>query len=247
MNTITKISKSEQSDPLAPLDLLTIEAEAVVRDSDTIAMAISNQHCLLSRRETDPISEINQRIANLNALELNNGRLDALAARITDGLRPASRGEIGEHVALLLGSFPCSNAPDPAVYTRMMVEEVITAAPSLIPLDAACRSLRRTHRWPPAIAKVLATISVETKSWGHRLDCARHMLRRRTQAVAALMEQRDHMASEEAKRLECLKLQLVALKAELDEVKTKGRQPGSRWPWAIKADIERVQRALGGR
>lgn len=114
------------------------------------------------------------------------------------------------------------------------IEEVAAVAPSLIPLDAACRGLRRTLCWPPAVADVLKALSLETERCRHRLDCARGIVVQRAQAVAELTEQRDRRARDEAERRDRLKRQLATLEAELERSTQRAEAPGCVGPGTSK-------------
>jgi hypothetical protein len=80
-----------------------------------------------------------------------------------EGFASVSKAEVSKHIALLIGSFPTSNVPEPKVFTTMMVEDVTAAKPSWLALYLGCRSVRRHNRFMPAIAEVLSAI--ERKEW----------------------------------------------------------------------------------
>jgi hypothetical protein len=72
---------------------------------------------------------------------------------------------IEEQVALLLGSFPNAGPHNPAVYSGMLVEEIVAAGPSAVALEATCREIRRTKNFAPTIAEVLKILKEkETES-----------------------------------------------------------------------------------
>ena len=62
---------------------------------------------------------------------------------------------IRKAIATLLGSFPNAAPGDPKVYTAMLLEEVNAADPSYEVLESACRKIRRTSKFVPAVAEVL--------------------------------------------------------------------------------------------
>src|SRR5262249_34836875 len=50
--------------------------------------------------------------------------------------------EIAMMVAKLVGSFPTSNIPDPKVFVRVLIEDVMACNPSFVVFDSACKTLR---------------------------------------------------------------------------------------------------------
>ena len=232
---------------LASLDHLAVQAEAVVSDYRLIDETVTKIGVRLSALEPErAITEIGQGLAVLNTLELNQDSLQMLALRIAEGRRCATREEIGEHIALLLGSFPYGNVPDPDVYTRMMIEEIAAVGPSIMVVDSACRSLRRSLRWLPSIAQALETIALETKRWEERLDCARDVSDHHALAIAKLEQLGRSMQKKIAESREHVLRRLTALESELHRAEREGRGSGHRWPWQIKWDIDRLRGELGG-
>lgn len=74
-----------------------------------------------------------------------------------------------KRLTLLTGCFPTSNVPDPVIYSRMLVEEVVAAGHGTLALESACRKLRREQRFMPAIAEVLGVLAQEHEAWVKRL------------------------------------------------------------------------------
>jgi hypothetical protein len=115
-----------------------------------------------------------------------------------DGIKKA---QISKHVSMLLGSFPNANPSDPEVYTMMLIEEVVAVAPTVVTLEAACRSIRRTSKFLPTISEVLEALAAQSKLWRVRneaLDCyddAAQELR------AKIAEHRARLATKEADRV----------------------------------------------
>jgi hypothetical protein len=56
----------------------------------------------------------------------------------------------------LVGAFPTSNVQDPEVFVNQLIEDVLSWEPHFISLERACRELRRTQKFMPAIAEVRA-------------------------------------------------------------------------------------------
>lgn len=99
-------------------------------------------------------------------------RVDALLERYSpedddpdyndDGL---TRTYVAAQVALLLGAFPAGSPTDPQVYTRLMIEEVLSAEPYKHSLESTVRIIRRTHKFLPTISEVLSVLKAEEKKW----------------------------------------------------------------------------------
>jgi hypothetical protein len=87
-----------------------------------------------------------------------------------DDIGQITKGRVAKHIALLIGSFPNANPADPETYTKMLIEEVVAAAPTVTALEAACRKVRRTAKFLPTISEVLAAIKEEQRAWDERWD-----------------------------------------------------------------------------
>ena len=69
-------------------------------------------------------------------------------------------------LANLMGSFPTSNIPNPNVFTRQLLEDVIDLDPCFPEVESACRKLRKSQKFMPSIAEVVEAIEVEQGEWG---------------------------------------------------------------------------------
>lgn len=76
-----------------------------------------------------------------------------------------TRRVVSEQVGALLGSFPNAVPHAPKVYTTMLIEEIIAANPSALALESACREIRRSKTFAPAIAEVLALLREHEERW----------------------------------------------------------------------------------
>lgn len=79
-----------------------------------------------------------------------------------------TKSQVAKHVSLLVGSFPNANPADPEVYTMMLIEEIGAAEPSVIVLETACRNIRRSAKFLPAISEVLDALKEAKKTWSKR-------------------------------------------------------------------------------
>jgi hypothetical protein len=90
--------------------------------------------------------------------------VDKLCAQLAKLNKPATKIEIANHLALLLKSFPNAGKDSAEVFGRMLVEDVAAQQPTFGGLEAACRNLRRTNRFIPVIAEVLAALEAAEAS-----------------------------------------------------------------------------------
>jgi hypothetical protein len=186
--------------PLTALDALSTAAQSVVDVRGRIRKFLE--------AEPHTLEDADKRIAELQALKPSEQDLTELAIQMETGLLRATSEQIQEHLALLLGAFPSSNTPDPLVYSRMMLNEVLAAEPSVIALTMACSELRRTLQWPPSISGVLKAIREQEMRWRYRLRCASVVANDHAEALSKLLERRAWLArpaaEKEAERKECL-------------------------------------------
>lgn len=103
------------------------------------------------------------------AAEAKPSQIEALHADLLALAQPASRRDIGEHLAILIGCFPNAKTDDTEIFGRMMAEFVAETNPSLSDVEAACHGLIKTMRFRPAIAEVLEALAWEKQ---HRLQWA---------------------------------------------------------------------------
>jgi hypothetical protein len=178
--------------PLTALDALSTEAQSVVDIRGRIKKFLE--------AEPHTLEDADKRFAELQALRPSEQRLAELTTEIDRGLSRATSEQIQEQLALLLGAFPSSNTPDPMVYSRMMLNEVMAAEPSVITLTMACSKLRRTLQWPPSIADVLKAIREEEACWKYRLCCASAIADDYAEALSKLLERRAWLARTDEER-----------------------------------------------
>ena len=71
-------------------------------------------------------------------------------------------------LANFMGSFPASNIPNPKVFTRQLLEDVIDLDPCFPAVESACRGLRQSQKFMPAICEVVEAIEAEKEAWDRR-------------------------------------------------------------------------------
>lgn len=112
---------------------------------------------------------------------------------------PASKVEIANHLAVLLKSFPNGGKDDGAqVFGRMLCEDVGAQEPTIGGLEAACRQLRRTCRFIPTIAEVLAALTEVEEQQRKCIDAIANLPEHRERLAARVQENRAR--SEEVER-----------------------------------------------
>lgn len=87
--------------------------------------------------------------------------------------QPASREEMSKCLALLVAAYPNAGSKgDLTVFGRMLVEDVASLEPSIAAVDKACRELRQTKAFVPAIAEVITAV----RGAGKQLDVGLSLL-----------------------------------------------------------------------
>lgn len=95
-------------------------------------------------------------IIELEPLARHIGDVDQ---RISVAQAPANREEIAKCLTLLIAAYPnASSKGDLSTFGRMLVEDVASLEPSIAAVDKACRELRQTKAFVPAIAEVIAAV-----------------------------------------------------------------------------------------
>ena len=97
--------------------------------------------------------------ARLNALEPAGWRNEHWMIQIS---------AVSTMLAMFVGSFPVSNLPDPSVFARIMLDDVMAQDPCFVVLEGACRKLRQKSKFMPAICEILDAIKEEKKAWARR-------------------------------------------------------------------------------
>jgi hypothetical protein len=199
--------------PLVVLDALSTKSQEVVDVQARIRKFV--------QAEPHTLGEADKCIAALQSFKPSEQHLIELAHQIESGLNRATAEQIQEQLTLLLGAFPSSNAPDPMVYSRMMLNEVVAAAPSVIAITMACSELRRTLQWPPSVPDVLKAIREQEMRWRYQLRCASRVDGDHAAALSKLLERRAWLARPDAEKAAERRERLARL-ASLGQLRTFG-------------------------
>lgn len=160
------------------------------------------------------LAEAKKLLARYDAEEINSSV--ELAEREFEGLEPSewtnSEGEIqrpavSKMLAYLVGSFPTSNLPNATVFTQAMLNDVMALDPEFVVLEAACRNLRKTQRFMPAICELIEEIEKQDGIWrkakrGLLVTFDYTELKERVAACQAKQDQLRLEAEERAKPIE---------------------------------------------
>jgi hypothetical protein len=107
---------------------------------------------------------------------------------------------VGERLAMLIGAYPNGAPSDPDAYVAMLLEEVAAIDGLMLPaLDAACRDLRRTQKFLPAISEVVDVLKQHRTTWIERL-CAIREIKRTFREAAEAVEALRPLAEAAAKQ-----------------------------------------------
>jgi hypothetical protein len=71
-------------------------------------------------------------------------------------MAPATHDDVAFQLAALVAAYPNSRADE--LFGRLIVSDVGASEPSVGALDAGCRHLRRTLKFPPAISEVCQAV-----------------------------------------------------------------------------------------
>jgi cell division protein FtsB len=138
----------------------------------------------------------------ISEVEPLSRHLDQVAQRMTMAQAVASREEIAQCLTLLIAAYPnASIKGDLTTFGRMLVEDVASLEPSVAAVDKACRELRQTKTFVPAIAEVIAAVRFAEK----RLAVCLQLLDALPEQLAEARGTLEHLERTEAARAEHMK------------------------------------------
>jgi hypothetical protein len=120
---------------------------------------------------------------------------EALLADLNALAQPASRRDIGNQLAILVGCFPNAKTDDTEIYGRMLAEDVAARQPSVSDLEAACRGLRQSLNFRPSICEVLGALVAEQQERQRHTDRIERLIeneRLKRQRQLEQQQQRQH-------------------------------------------------------
>lgn len=105
------------------------------------------------------------------------------------------KSEVAKMLAVLMGSFPTSSLPDAKVFTAMLLEDVMAVSPFFPALEGACRELRTTKTFMPAIAETVAAVKKHDDMWSDRYEALDHIEGSYDDLIAAIAEAERKIAA----------------------------------------------------
>jgi hypothetical protein len=129
--------------------------------------------------------------ADVAAAEPIVAAADAIRRDLTRAMARATHDDVACQLAALVAAFPNGRADE--LFGKILVSDVGALEPSIGALDAACRLLRRTSKFLPAIAEVCSMIECKESSFALALK----MLQRLPDRVVEVKKDRAHRAEVE--------------------------------------------------
>ena len=63
--------------------------------------------------------------------------------------------EVARMITVLMGSFPTSKIPEPEIFVRVLMDDVMALDPSFVEMESTCRELRKTKKFMPSVSEVI--------------------------------------------------------------------------------------------
>jgi hypothetical protein len=104
---------------------------------------------------------------------------EVLQTALIEAQQPASRAQIGSELGNLVTCYPYAGKRSLEGYGRHLVEDIIEMQPTRFALERACRELRRTSKFLPAISEVIEAVEDAEE----RLELHAKALRRLAEAI----------------------------------------------------------------
>jgi hypothetical protein len=129
-----------------------------------------------------------------HAEELARGlELKAIESKLLELRTPASENEIRSHLADTIGCYPAGKPINPEVYTDVMFREVRAANPTSGAVQIGCQTVRRTQKFLPSVAEVVAAIEAAERVLAAHLELAQQLPMRLQRARAAAIAYENNM------------------------------------------------------
>jgi len=78
--------------------------------------------------------------------------------------------EVAKMITILMGSFPTAKIPEPEIFVRALMDDVMALDPSFVEMETTCRELRKTKKFMPSISEVIEELEKQQERWGQRSD-----------------------------------------------------------------------------
>ena len=73
-------------------------------------------------------------------------------------------------ITVLMGSFPTAKIPEPEIFVRVLMDDVMALDPSFVEMESTCRELRKTKKFMPSISEVIEELEKQKKLWDRRSE-----------------------------------------------------------------------------
>ena len=78
--------------------------------------------------------------------------------------------EVAKMITILMGCFPTSKIPEPEIFVRALMDDVMALDPSFVEMESTCRELRKTNKFMPTISEVIEKLEEQQELWVRRSD-----------------------------------------------------------------------------
>ena len=78
--------------------------------------------------------------------------------------------EVAKMITILMGSFPTAKIPEPEIFVRALMDDVMALDPSFVEMESTCRELRKTNKFMPSISEVIEELEKQQELWDQRSD-----------------------------------------------------------------------------
>jgi hypothetical protein len=138
------------------------------------------------------------RRAAVAAAEAVIAAADSTRRELNRAMAPATHDDIAYQLAALVAAFPNSRADE--LYGRILVADVGALQPSVGAIGAACRELRRSSKFLPAIAEVCAALADAERTFRLALERIDELPPRIAEAKKRLQEDAEWRQREREER-----------------------------------------------
>lgn len=155
----------------AMLDGMGPEAEAMLNLHERLWMATNDSARRRILREAEKVIEHFEKTGGKACFK--SGRLQKLSNECAPESWWAKGGgpaysQVAKMVTILLGSFPTSKIPEPDIFVRVLLDDVMELKPSFVEMESTCRKLRTKKPFMPSISEVMAELEEQQELWGRR-------------------------------------------------------------------------------
>jgi hypothetical protein len=191
-----------------PKPVANSDERRMISESEELRIDASNAKMLnyrLANAASSFVSAKDYAIEIAAAADLiESGKFAKLSADLAQAQAKAAGDEIALELAKLVGAYPNFGKYDTTVFSEMLLADVTALGPSVGAVEAACRKLRRTKPFVPAISEILEAIAEAHRLLFHDAREVGELPARieRARERHAQMVQREAKVAQEAERRE---------------------------------------------